>query len=70
MPPKLPFSAFFLNVLQMGVKKHGKDKPLTLGHLLGIVKLAMKLHRKHNAMVDRLEAEEHAKLLEESSNYN
>ncbi len=52
MMTKLPFSAHFLDVLYKSVEKHGKDKLLTLGHLLGIVKLAIKLTRKHNGKVD------------------
>lgn len=35
--------AMLERVLEMSVEKHGKDKPITLGHLLNLIKLAAEI---------------------------
>jgi hypothetical protein len=35
-----------IHVLELSVNKHGKDTPITLGHLLNIVKLAQKYEER------------------------
>jgi cytochrome c556 len=37
------------DILTRSVKKHGGEKPLTLGHLLNIMNLASKIHEKKEA---------------------
>lgn len=32
-----------IKILEKSIEKHGADKPVTLGHLLGIIKLAKKI---------------------------
>lgn len=32
-----------IKILEKSIEKHGADKPVTLGHLLGIIKLAQKI---------------------------
>ena len=34
------FHDYLISVLEHSIQKHGPDKPLTLSHLLGIVKMA------------------------------
>ena len=36
------FDSYLIAVLENSIKKHGADKPLTLSHFLGLVKLAQK----------------------------
>lgn len=38
----IEWEVYFREVLEASVTKHGPDKPLTLGHLLNIIKLADK----------------------------
>lgn len=39
----------FIEVLENSIKKNGKDKPITLGHLLNIAKLANKVYLAREA---------------------
>jgi len=36
------FDSYLIAVLEKSIEKHGPDKPLTLSHLLNLVKLAQK----------------------------
>lgn len=36
----------FIEVLETSVKKNGKDKVLTIGHILNLAKMASKIHQK------------------------
>jgi hypothetical protein len=41
-----------IEVLEHSVKKNGADKPVTLGHLLNLLRLADKIEEKEDAEAD------------------
>lgn len=36
----------FIEVLEISVKRNGRDKALTIGHILNLAKMASKIHQK------------------------
>ena len=48
-------------VLSASVKKHGPNKPLTVGHLHNIVKMVL----KHQEEISEIEIEQHKQLINE-----
>lgn len=56
-----------IKILQVAVKKHGGTSPLTIGHLLNIVKMAegIRIHEKEIAGIK--EEKQHNQILEDIS---
>jgi hypothetical protein len=44
-------------ILEKSASKHGADTPLTIGHLLNILKMADREREKHTAILDELDNE-------------
>lgn len=47
------FDSYLITVLEKSIEKHGPDKPLTLSHFLGLVKLAQKKAIEHSEREDK-----------------
>lgn len=43
---------FLIKILEESVKRNGADKPVTIGHLLNIIKLAKKARIKFENSID------------------
>jgi len=54
-----------IEILETSVKKHGANCPLTIGHLLNIVKLADKVEETRVIQLYDKESLDHSKLIEE-----
>lgn len=63
--PTLHSMSILIEVLEESVRRHGAKTPVTLGHLLNIVKLAGRIRAKRKKAAAEYEEKLHREFLEE-----